>query len=55
MYRSEQRTRTAFDERHLNNFTRRHYGALQGKDKQESVNKYGKEQVAIWRRSYGML
>lgn len=30
----------------------RHYGALQGLDKQETVAKYGKEQVNIWRRSY---
>jgi len=30
----------------------RHYGALQGLDKQETVNKHGKEQVMIWRRSY---
>jgi 2,3-bisphosphoglycerate-dependent phosphoglycerate mutase len=30
----------------------RHYGALQGKDKRESVEKFGAEQVHIWRRSY---
>ena len=30
----------------------RHYGALQGLDKQETVTKYGKDQVNIWRRSY---
>lgn len=30
----------------------RHYGALQGLDKQETVQKYGKEQVLVWRRSY---
>ncbi|CAM9543516.1 unnamed protein product [Discosporangium mesarthrocarpum] len=30
----------------------RHYGALQGLDKQETVDKHGKEQVLIWRRSY---
>ena len=30
----------------------RHYGALQGLDKQETVKKYGKDQVNIWRRSY---
>jgi bisphosphoglycerate-dependent phosphoglycerate mutase len=30
----------------------RHYGALQGLDKQETVKKFGKEQVNIWRRSY---
>ena len=32
----------------------RHYGALQGKDKQETAEKYGKEQVQIWRRSYSV-
>ena len=30
----------------------RHYGALQGLDKQETVQKFGKDQVNIWRRSY---
>lgn len=30
----------------------RHYGALQGLDKAETVEKYGAEQVKIWRRSY---
>jgi len=30
----------------------RHYGALQGMDKQQTVAKYGKDQVTIWRRSY---
>jgi len=30
----------------------RHYGALQGLDKQETVDKYGKDQVLIWRRSF---
>jgi 2,3-bisphosphoglycerate-dependent phosphoglycerate mutase len=30
----------------------RHYGALTGLDKKETVEKYGKEQVQIWRRSY---
>jgi 2,3-bisphosphoglycerate-dependent phosphoglycerate mutase len=29
-----------------------HYGALQGLDKQQTVEKYGKDQVKIWRRSY---
>ena len=28
----------------------RHYGALQGLDKQETVEKYGKDQVNVWRR-----
>jgi len=30
----------------------RHYGALQGLNKAETANKYGDEQVHIWRRSY---
>lgn len=30
----------------------RHYGALQGLDKAETAEKYGDEQVHIWRRSY---
>ncbi len=30
----------------------RHYGALQGLDKDETRAKYGAEQVHIWRRSY---
>lgn len=30
----------------------RHYGALQGLDKNETVQKHGKEQVHVWRRSY---
>ena len=30
----------------------RHYGALQGLNKQETAEKYGDEQVKIWRRSY---
>lgn len=30
----------------------RHYGALQGLNKAETTEKYGKEQVTLWRRSY---
>jgi 2,3-bisphosphoglycerate-dependent phosphoglycerate mutase len=30
----------------------RHYGALQGLDKAQTVEKHGAEQVLIWRRSY---
>lgn len=30
----------------------RHYGALQGLNKQETADKYGEEQVKLWRRSY---
>ena len=32
----------------------RHYGALQGLNKQETVDKHGKEQVLVWRRSYNI-
>jgi 2,3-bisphosphoglycerate-dependent phosphoglycerate mutase len=30
----------------------RHYGALQGKDKAQTLAEYGEEQFMIWRRSY---
>lgn len=30
----------------------RHYGALQGLNKSETAEKYGEEQVLLWRRSY---
>jgi 2,3-bisphosphoglycerate-dependent phosphoglycerate mutase len=30
----------------------RHYGALQGKDKKETLAQYGEEQFKLWRRSY---
>ena len=30
----------------------RHYGALQGKDKKQTLEKYGEEQFKLWRRSY---
>jgi 2,3-bisphosphoglycerate-dependent phosphoglycerate mutase len=30
----------------------RHYGALQGLNKQDMVDKFGPEQVKLWRRSY---
>lgn len=30
----------------------RHYGALQGKDKVQSVEKFGEAQVHLWRRGY---
>lgn len=32
----------------------RHYGALQGLNKSETAEKYGEDQVKIWRRSYDM-
>lgn len=31
----------------------RHYGALQGLNKKDTADKYGLEQVQVWRRSYG--
>ncbi len=30
----------------------RHYGALQGKDKKQTLAEYGEEQFMLWRRSY---
>ncbi|ANZ60162.1 phosphoglyceromutase [Secundilactobacillus paracollinoides] len=33
----------------------RHYGALQGQNKAEAAEKFGDEQVHIWRRSYDVL
>ncbi|MGI8576571.1 MAG: phosphoglyceromutase [Nocardioidaceae bacterium] len=30
----------------------RHYGALQGKGKKETLERYGEEQFMLWRRSY---
>lgn len=30
----------------------RHYGALQGKNKKETLDQYGEEQFMLWRRSY---
>ena len=30
----------------------RHYGALQGKDKQQTLAEFGEEQFMLWRRSY---
>ena len=30
----------------------RHYGALQGKNKKETLDQYGDEQFMLWRRSY---
>ena len=32
----------------------RHYGALQGRDKAQTAEAYGKEQVHAWRRSYAI-
>lgn len=33
----------------------RHYGALQGLNKQDMIDKYGEDQVKLWRRSYEVL
>ena len=33
----------------------RHYGALQGLNKSQTAEKYGEDQVKIWRRSYAYL
>jgi 2,3-bisphosphoglycerate-dependent phosphoglycerate mutase len=32
----------------------RHYGALQGKDKKQTLDTYGEEQFMLWRRSYSV-
>ena len=32
----------------------RHYGALQGLNKKETVAQYGEEQVKLWRRGYAI-
>ena len=32
----------------------RHYGALQGKDKKQTLATYGEEQFMLWRRSYSV-
>ena len=32
----------------------RHYGALQGKDKQQTAAEFGIEQVKVWRRAYSV-
>lgn len=38
--------------KHTWRLNERHYGSLQGLNKQETVDKHGKDQVLIWRRSY---
>ncbi|MBO0685858.1 MAG: 2,3-bisphosphoglycerate-dependent phosphoglycerate mutase, partial [Candidatus Dormibacteraeota bacterium] len=30
----------------------RHYGALQGRDKRQTLERFGEEQFMLWRRSY---
>jgi 2,3-bisphosphoglycerate-dependent phosphoglycerate mutase len=46
---SEQTDVTVIKDWRLNE---RHYGALQGKDKKETVAEFGEAQVKVWRRSY---
>ena len=46
---SEQADVTVIKDWRLNE---RHYGALQGKDKKETVAEFGEAQVKVWRRSY---
>ena len=38
--------------RHDQRLNERHYGSLQGLDKDETREKFGEEQVHIWRRSF---
>eukprot|EP00543_Licmophora_paradoxa_P004370 CAMPEP_0202441794 /NCGR_PEP_ID=MMETSP1360-20130828/1308_1 /ASSEMBLY_ACC=CAM_ASM_000848 /TAXON_ID=515479 /ORGANISM="Licmophora paradoxa, Strain CCMP2313" /LENGTH=265 /DNA_ID=CAMNT_0049056941 /DNA_START=90 /DNA_END=887 /DNA_ORIENTATION=- len=38
--------------KHTWRLNERHYGGLQGLNKQETVDKHGKDQVLVWRRSY---
>jgi len=35
--------------KHTWRLNERHYGALQGLNKQETVDKHGKDQVLVWR------
>jgi len=53
---NRERYRTVFNMRYLVVYTNSHIPHLffvrQGLDKQETVNKYGIDQVTIWRRSY---
>lgn len=35
-----------------NNLNERHYGSLEGLNKEETMKKYGKEKVQLWRREY---
>ncbi len=43
----------AAGERHWR-LNERHYGALQGLNKAQTVEQHGEAQVKIWRRSYDM-
>lgn len=43
---------TWIDVKHAWQLNERHYGALQGLNKAEMAEKFGEEQVHIWRRSY---
>ncbi len=48
----EEMERSWVDVRRSWRLNERHYGALQGKDKAETLAQYGEEQFTIWRRSY---
>ncbi|MBX7231000.1 MAG: 2,3-diphosphoglycerate-dependent phosphoglycerate mutase [Bdellovibrionales bacterium] len=48
----EQIDQTYLEIKHSWRLNERHYGALQGLNKDETSEKYGPEQVFIWRRSY---
>lgn len=37
------------------NLNERHYGKLQGLNKEETMKKYGKEKVRLWRRSFDVV
>lgn len=60
--RAIQTTQTVLEEMDLENINieyawqlnERHYGALQGLNKAQMAEKYGEEQVYIWRRSFGV-
>ncbi|MCU1676750.1 MAG: phosphoglyceromutase [Frankiales bacterium] len=48
----ESMERSWIDVRRSWRLNERHYGALQGKDKAETLAQYGDEQFTVWRRSY---
>jgi len=48
----EQANRSWIDVKRSWRLNERHYGALQGLDKAETLDKFGPEQFQLWRRSY---
>ena len=48
----EEADRLWIDVRRSWRLNERHYGALQGLDKAETLEKYGQEQFMLWRRSF---